>query len=170
MRSAGPEGEESESLECSAATLQVLGLRSLTWPLKHLRATLPGWTQVAATTGEGHSPKKGFARQTGHPNRDAPGSGNPLRRTNGFQGSIQLLANHTVVADLLSIASTHQRWRQDEQSLSLQSQEGRKTQAFCNRSDSDVFCPSGLAALPLPPLSSDPCGFANGGKPEAGNR
>lgn len=22
----------------------------------------------------------------------------------------------------------------------------------------------------LPPLSSDPCGFANGGKPEAGNR
>ena len=52
-----------------------------------------------ATTGEGHSLKKGFARQMDHPNRDAPGSGNPLRRTNGFQSSIQLSANHTVVAD-----------------------------------------------------------------------
>lgn len=170
VRSAGPDGEES--LECFASILQVLGA-----PKPDVAIKAPEGDSAWLDPGCG--PRRGGAqsgervcRANGPPKQGCKRLWEPAQENKWFSELHPALGQPHSGCRPLSIASTHRRQRrwQDEQSLSLQSQEGRKTQAFCNRSDSDVFHPSGLAALPLPPLGSDPCGFASGGKPEAGNR
>lgn len=92
----------------------------------------------------------------GPPKQGCAGPWELLWRTDGFQSSVQLSASPPT-AGCLQIFRPLRPPLTGNRCLRSHRRGGK--QGFCNSSDSDVFHPFGLAPLPLPPLSSEPCGL-----------
>lgn len=134
---------------------------SLKWPLKYLRATLPGWTRVvSAAAGRGTVRRKGLsgkrATQTGMHRDLGTSSGEQMVFR---EVSVQLSANGRVVAELPSTASTLYGGSGNGHCCLCSHRRGGKPRAFAIALIRMFSTPFGLAPLPLPPLSSDPCGL-----------